>query len=93
MLTKLVQISQLTLGKAVTRTFAAGGVQNKFDKIIFSSSTWCSFRTAMALITVFPVPEAKKKNSIENPQQNSLIFVDTPNNILWSCVYPNNFLY
>lgn len=45
-----------TLGKAVTRDLAAIGVQNRFDKIIFSSSTLCSFSTAMAFITVFPVP-------------------------------------
>lgn len=46
-----------TLGKAVTRDLAAIGVQNRFDKIIFSSSTLCSFSTAMAFITVFPVPK------------------------------------
>lgn len=40
----------------MTRDLAAIGVQNKFDKIIFSSSTLCSFNTAMAFITVFPVP-------------------------------------
>jgi len=40
----------------VTRDLAAIGVQNKFDKIMFSSSTLCSFSTAMAFITVFPVP-------------------------------------
>lgn len=47
----------LTLGKTVTRVLAATGVQNKFDKMIFSSNTLCSFKTAMAFITVFPVPE------------------------------------
>lgn len=46
----------VTLGKAVTRDLAAIGVQNKFDKIIFSSSTLCSFNTAIAFMTVFPVP-------------------------------------
>lgn len=45
-----------TLGKAVTRDLAAIGVQNKFDRIIFSSSTLCSFSTAIAFMTVFPVP-------------------------------------
>lgn len=49
-------MAKVTLGKAVTKDFAAIGVQNKFDKIIFSSSTLCSFNTAIALITVFPVP-------------------------------------
>lgn len=49
-------MAKVTLGKAVTRDLAAIGVQNKFDKIIFSSSTLCSFNTAIALMTVFPVP-------------------------------------
>lgn len=40
----------------MTRDLAAIGVQNKFDKMIFSSSTLCSFRIAIAFITVFPVP-------------------------------------
>lgn len=34
----------------------AEGVQNKLERIIFSSATLCSFRTATALETVFPVP-------------------------------------
>jgi hypothetical protein len=32
-------------------------VQNRFERIMFSSATLCSFNTATALITVFPVPE------------------------------------
>jgi streptogramin lyase len=32
-------------------------VQNRLERIIFSSATLCSFNTATALITVFPVPE------------------------------------
>lgn len=50
------RITEITLGKAVTRDLAAIGVQNKFDRMIFSSSTLCSFSTAMAFMTVFPVP-------------------------------------
>lgn len=48
--------TEITLGKAVTRDLAAIGVQNKFDRMMFSSSTLCSFSTAIAFITVFPVP-------------------------------------
>lgn len=51
-----IRIIEITLGKAVTRDLAAIGVQNKFDRIMFSSSTLCSFNTAIAFITVFPVP-------------------------------------
>ena len=40
----------------MTKDLAAIGVQNKFDRIMFSSSTLCSFNTAMAFMTVFPVP-------------------------------------
>jgi hypothetical protein len=39
---------------------AANGVQNRFERIMFSSATLCSFNTATALITVFPVPEDEK---------------------------------
>jgi len=51
-----IWIIEITLGKAVTKDLAAIGVQNKFDRIMFSSSTLCSFNTAMAFMTVFPVP-------------------------------------
>jgi len=53
--------TKITLGKAVTKDLAAIGVQNKFDKIIFSSSTLCSFNTAIAFTTVFPVPKCLMK--------------------------------
>lgn len=49
-------IHKLTCGKAVTIAFAAKGVENKFDKIMFSSSTLCSLSTVTDFITVFPVP-------------------------------------
>lgn len=49
-----------TLGKAVTRVLAANGVQNKFESIMFSSKTLCSFNTAIAFITVFPVPTERE---------------------------------
>lgn len=49
-------MQEITLGKAVIKDLAAIGVQNKFDSIIFSSRTLCSFKTAIAFITVFPVP-------------------------------------
>ena len=51
-----------TLGNAVTKVLAAKGVQNKLDSMIFSSDTWCSLSTAIAFITVFPVPIAIMKN-------------------------------
>lgn len=44
-------------GNSEVNDFAADGVQNKLDRIMFSSATWCSFRTATAFETVFPVPE------------------------------------
>lgn len=40
--------------------FAAKGVENKFDKIMFSSKTLCSLSTATAFTTVFPVPITQK---------------------------------
>lgn len=49
-----------TWGKAVTIVCVAGGVQNKFAKTIFSSSTEWSFNTLTALTTVFPVPVHKE---------------------------------
>jgi hypothetical protein len=46
-----------TCGYAAITDLAANGVQNKFDRMMFSSATLCSFNTATALITVFPVPK------------------------------------
>lgn len=41
-------ISIYTFGNELTTTLAAAGVQNKFDKMIPSSRTPCSFNTATA---------------------------------------------
>lgn len=48
--------TSLTWGKAAVIDRHATGVQNKFERIMFSSSTLCSLSTATALMTVFPVP-------------------------------------
>lgn len=53
------EVRMVISGNSDVKDLAAVGVQNKFDKIIFSSATLCSFRTATAFETVFPVPENK----------------------------------
>lgn len=45
-----------TRGNLAVSILAANGVQNKFDRIIFSSGTLCSFKTVTAFTTVLPVP-------------------------------------
>lgn len=51
-----------TKGNAEVMVCAAIGVVNKFERIMLSSDTRCSFNTFTALITVLPVPKNKAKS-------------------------------
>lgn len=54
---------QVTWGYAVVTALAANGVENRFDRIIFSSKTLCSLSTETAFITVLPVPVQVHNNN------------------------------
>lgn len=49
----------LTFGKALVMVLAAAGVEKRLSKMMFSSSTACSWRTLTALMTVLPEPRTQ----------------------------------
>lgn len=78
------------------------GVVNKFDRIILSSATRCSFNTFTALITVLPVPGKKKKKpaiklcTMFDPfvySENYSLIIGYINSTFLSAISCGNFAY